>query len=165
MGHRAEKDYPAAIAIHQEYLAQRRARDPESEDVAIALNDLTDVERLQRDLSAAERDYREALRMSKKAGSRELVAGLTGSLAELALDREEWAAAEALSREALGLAEGLGRQQLVGAHCQRLAAALARQGRPQEGLPCAQRAVEIYTLLLIPDDLATTQAALKECGG
>ncbi len=165
MGHRLEKNYPAAIEAYQEALTLWRAIAPESEDVAIALSDLAMVECEQGDYAAAERDYREALRIAKKINDREGVATYTGNLAELALDREDWAAAEALAREALELAEKVGRQELIGADCQRLAKALARQGKPGEGLPYARRAVEIFTQLRMPDELENAQAALKECGG
>ena len=50
---------------------------PESEDVAIGLNDLAGAERLSGDYAAAERDYREALRIAKKVNYREGVA-ITG---------------------------------------------------------------------------------------
>jgi tetratricopeptide (TPR) repeat protein len=66
LGHRLKKDYSAAIAAYREALDIYRALSPESDDVAIALNDLANVERASKDYAAAERDYREALRIAKK---------------------------------------------------------------------------------------------------
>jgi hypothetical protein len=73
--------------------------------------------------------------------------------------------AETLARDALEMAEKMGHAELIGSVCSRLAQALARQGRSEEGLGYARRAVEIFTRLRQPDRLEKAQAAFKECGG
>ena len=164
LGHQLKKDYPAAIAACRQSLELRRTLSAESADVARALNDLAGAEHLSGDLATAERDYREALRIARAVGDAEMVAGIPGNLADLALDREDWPQAETLAREALTLSEKVGRRQLVASNCHRLAKALVRQGTAAEALPYAQRAVEIYTRLGSPD-LEYAQAVLAECEG
>ncbi|HWT02623.1 MAG TPA: DUF4062 domain-containing protein [Pyrinomonadaceae bacterium] len=162
LGYIAAKNYPAAIASIHEALTLDRSLTPESEDVVIGLITLAEAERYSCDYSAAERNYRDALRIAKRLKYQEGVAHCIANQAELALIRENWPNAEALAREALGLSEALGRIDLIGLVCQRLAKSLARQGRPHEGLPYARRAVSIYSKLRVTE-LEESPAVLKEC--
>jgi hypothetical protein len=82
----------------------------------------------------------------------------------LALDREDWVEAETLARAALRRAEAIGRQELIALNCRYMAEALARQGKMQEGVPFARRAVDIFTRLGSPR-LARAQKVLAECEG
>jgi hypothetical protein len=93
-----------------------------------------------------------------------MMAGIPGNLAELALHRQHWPEAERLAREALDLDEPIGRKELIARDSQRLAKALARQGRGPEGRCHAERAVALFTELRSPD-LAEAQATLAECQG
>lgn len=162
LGHRLKADYPTAIAAYREALDLRRTLSAESTDVAVALADIADIEELSSDYDAAEKDYREALRVARAVRSADGVASITSNLALLALDRKDWPGAETLAREALALSEKVGRQELIAVSCQRISQALARQGKKEEGLPYARRAVDIFTQLGSPD-LEITRATLREC--
>jgi tetratricopeptide (TPR) repeat protein len=167
LGYRLKEDYPAAIAAYREALEIDRAISPESQDVAIALNDLAGAESDNGDYAAAERDYREALRIAKKIKDDEGVAIYTGNLAELALDREQWAEAESLAREALALAEKVGKHESIAYQCHRIAKALLEQSRSglkpdlREARALARRAVEMFTRLR-HRDLQEAQETLEE---
>lgn len=164
-GHKLRRDFPAATQAFREALDLFRVIAPESRDVSIALNAVAEVERQQRDFEDAERDYGEALRIANATNDRDAIAIYTSNLTNLALDREQWTTAESQARAALALTEDLGHKELIGANCSRLAMALARQGKPQEGLPYAQRAVEICTRLRQPQSLAYANYTLEACGG
>jgi len=172
LGHKLNKDYPAAIAAYREALEIHRSISPESRDVACNLDDLAEAEHLNKDYIAAEQDYREALHIAKKIQDNECIAEFTGSLAELALDREQWAEAESLAHEALPLAEKVGRQELIAADCYRIAKALLKQNLAlseaeesnlEEALSLSRRAVEIFTRLRHPD-LQSARETLAEIG-
>lgn len=162
IGHRLKQDYPAAIAACRELVELHRSFSAESKDLAVALNGLASAESASGDFAAAERDYREALRVARVVGNDEMMAGIPGNLAALALERKDWPRAETLAREALPLAEKLGRQEFIAGGCYFLAQSLVRQGKTAEALPHARRAVEIYTRLGSPT-LAGAQALLDKC--
>jgi len=161
-GHLQKKNYPAAITAYQEAVEIDRSISPESDDVSVGLNDLAGAEHLNKDYPAAERDYREALRIAKIVNFHEGVAYMTGNLASLALNREQWAEAESLAREALTLSEKVRRLELIANDCHRLAIALLKQNKNlDEALPLSRRAVEIFTRLKSPN-LQWAQKTLEE---
>lgn len=162
IGYRLQQDLPKAIVAHQESLKLMRALGPETEDVAIAHNDLAAAKRLAKDWDGAEADYREGLRIARKINYRVGIATYTGNLAELALDREDWPAAEQKATEALGLAEELGRKEVIAGNHHTLALTLLRQDRPFDALEHAQQAVALFSFLRYRD-LAEAQACLADC--
>jgi len=162
LGYGLQKDFPAAISTFEMLLAIYRSLNPESMDAAIGLNDLAGVKRASGDLCGAEADSREALRLARKLGYGESIATYTGNLAELALNRTDWLAAEHLAIEALVLSKDAGRLLLIAANHHTLAEALRQQQRAAEALPHAQEAVAIYTRLRHPN-LAEAEATLAAC--
>ena len=164
LGHRLQGDIPSAIAAFQESLDLDRSLGAVSVDVAISLSDLAGAEQHAGNYAIAEAHYREALRVASTVSYAEGVACITGNLAKLALDREDWQGAESLAREALPLAETVYHQELVATDNYRLALALLRQNKASDALPHAQRAVEIFARLGHPE-VAAAQTILTECGG
>jgi tetratricopeptide (TPR) repeat protein len=161
-GHELQEDYPAAITAYREVLDLDRSLSPESADVAIDMNSLANAERLSGDLSGAERDYREALRVALAVDYAEGVATFTANLAMIALDRKDWLTAEALAREALQLSGKMSHQDLIAGACYYLAEALLSQAKAIEALPYIRRAVESFAKLSSPR-LANAEATLARC--
>lgn len=155
-------DYSLAITTYQKSLELYRTINGESEDVSIVLHWLANAEKGAGDYDSAERDYRESLRIARKINYAEGIAICTGNLASLALSREDWPKAEALAREALTRAEEIGRLELIAFYSRVLARALLSQGRHKEGLPFAQRAVDLYTRLGQQSGLKWAKEVLKE---
>ncbi|HEX3145876.1 MAG TPA: tetratricopeptide repeat protein [Pyrinomonadaceae bacterium] len=162
IGHTLAGDYAAAIIAFREVVDLDSSLDSESPDVSIDLNALANAERFTGEIDAAERDYREALRIARAVDYHEGIAYITGNLAALALDRNDWAAAEALARDALLWSEKVGRLELIAADCVRLGLALVRQGKKEDAFPYCGRAVEIFQRLG-SKELAAAQQTLAEC--
>ncbi|HKG48403.1 MAG TPA: AAA family ATPase [Pyrinomonadaceae bacterium] len=161
-GYLLAQDYRAAIVAHREVVELWRILDPDSIDMTIGLNDLAGAELYLDDLESAERHTREAIRIARSIDFDEGVADYTGNLASVALDCKNFSSAEALAREALSLAEKIGHLESIANHCRILAVALLRQGKKEEGLPHAERAVAILTKLG-SSALTAAREILEEC--
>lgn len=148
LGHKLNKDYSSAIDAFSELVENYRSISPESADVYFAMNDLANAERKNKDYLAAERDYREALRIAEIIKKHDGSAIYIGNMALLAIDREQWAQAESLAREALALVGKYGTQDVIAADCHTLAKALLKQNKNMdEALSFSRRAVEIFAYL------------------
>jgi len=152
IGFRMNKDYPAAITAFRETLDFHRSISPQSISVALTINSIAIVEFCNKDYTAAERDYREALQIAKNIGDIVGIDIYLGNLAELALDRGHWLEAESIAREALVMSEEIGRQESIACNCYWIAKALVKQKRNlEEALSYSHRAIEIMTRLRCPD--------------
>jgi tetratricopeptide (TPR) repeat protein len=160
LGYRIGGNYAAAIEAYKQAVELWRKINPESADVSIGLNALADAERRSGDYEAAEKHYHESINIAKAINHKEGIASCTGNMADLALDREEWTKAEILARDAINLT--VGKQEALALNYSRLAQALAKQRKEEEGLPYAKLAVEIYARLGSPD-LVTAHNIFMEC--
>ncbi|HTP09023.1 MAG TPA: tetratricopeptide repeat protein [Anaerolineae bacterium] len=160
----AEWDYPAAVAAFQESLDLQRAFDPDSPEVALALNSLAGAEARAGDYAAAEQHYREGFELAIRKNYPKHQAHIGCNLARLAVRQQKWAEAEVRARTAFVLLESFQSQDLNARNNLTMAQALVGQGRSAEGRPYAARAVELFSRMR-SFDLGDAQAILKECGG
>ncbi|NTW53261.1 MAG: DUF4062 domain-containing protein [Chlorobaculum sp.] len=163
LGQILKKDYPAAITAYWQALNMYLSISSESKDVVVALNDLANAEDANKDKVAAERHYREAIRISNKINYQEGVASSTGNLAELTLDLDQWEEAEILSREALAIAEKIESIEVIAFTSRVLSKALLKRNLNLSEAKCfARRSIEIYTHLRVLDEINISQQTLAE---
>lgn len=163
MGYKIMKDYPAALNAYKESVALFREINTESDDVAILVNGIATIEEMLNDNEAAERDYKEALRIAIAIGFVWGQATYTGNLGCLMLDMGDLPAAEMYAYEALQLSEKVGRIELIAFNCSILGRALVKQDKKVDAIEYVKRALEIYTQLGLHDDIANVKALLQEC--
>lgn len=162
-GHLLAHDYRAAIAAYNKSVRLWRTLHRESKDVAIGLNSLAIVKRLTHDFDGAEKDYRGALRIARNIGDLDGIATYSCQLALLSLDQKDWVAAEELANDALPFAQQINRGELIAWDHLVLAKTCVRQGRKQEALPHAKRAVELFQKIDLPEGIAAARKVLAEC--
>lgn len=154
-------NYALAISAFREALKYQRKNSPNSVAYVKSLNDLAEAERLSGGLNDAENHYIEALEIAKIIGYRAGLPFLMYNLADVSLKRPDFIGAEKWARKALSVSEDIGRKEAIAVSCQILAHCLAQQGKV-DGLPYAQRAVELYTALGL-SNLEEARATLAEC--
>ena len=161
IGHQLAGNYAEAITAYREAVELWKSLGPDSEEIAIGLIALGDAESRSDDFDAAERDFGEALRISKIVEYAEGVALATANLASVALARNEWHSAETLARAALPLCDEIARKDVIAMNCLTLAQALLQQNKRVEALKHSRRAVEIYTSLKSPELLSARQVVAQ----
>jgi tetratricopeptide (TPR) repeat protein len=104
------KDYIHAIAAYDESLKCLRSVGVAGRDHANVFNWLAVAEYRSGRVDDAQRTWDEAPRIANGGGYGEEIAHITGNLAQIALQRENWSEAEAGAIRALDFSRKLGRQ-------------------------------------------------------
>jgi tetratricopeptide (TPR) repeat protein len=161
-GYELTKNYSSARTSYKRALAISRGLNPVSEDVALSLNALANVEKMSGSYEDAERYYNAALEITETIGSVEGAAIYNGNLSILALDQQDWLKAERFAIASLNYSEKGGYLELIGANYQRLAQALTRTGKVIEAQSYAKQALDIFHRLSNTVQVEISKAILKE---
>lgn len=140
-------DYAAARTAYQESLGLRRSMPYQGSDTAIALTALAHIERHLGNHAGAQSLYHEALIIAQVVDNPEIIAGTLGSLAQLALDQQNWPEAERLTHESLTVSEMIGNQIFIASDCMCMARALFHGGKFTESLRYIYRGIDIFSKL------------------
>jgi tetratricopeptide (TPR) repeat protein len=162
IGYELAKNYPSAIDEFGKALKLWRELGSESKNVAKGLNDLAEAQMKSGDLSTAEKNYAEALKIAQTINYHEGTAYIIGNQAEISLKRNDWHKAKKLAEESLCLAKNLGRQEIIAWDKRVLAKAFMELGQKQDAVKYALESAEIYQKLGSPD-LAKSREILAEC--
>jgi tetratricopeptide (TPR) repeat protein len=162
-----QEDYGAAEQLLRNVLVIWRGL-KDDHGIAIALNDLGDLERERGQDNKAEQYYRETLALAEKQNLKETQVNISVNLGLLALVRERWAEAREWCEKALPLAREIRRQDLVASNLYVLASVHEEEGHPSPALPLAQEALTIYERMRHGNEAETRELVerlKKQVGG
>lgn len=147
VGHKLENNYELAIKHFKNALRLLMDSKNENSTLAQVLASLAEAQMEYGDLSEAQTNLMEALKIAENINNFEDVSIYKGSLADLALAQTDWVKAEELARGALESAEQIGQQEELARNNYRLAKSLLEQGFPSQAYSYARISVGIYTKL------------------
>jgi nucleoside phosphorylase/tetratricopeptide (TPR) repeat protein len=154
-----------AIEIFTEIKKIYESVDPENIDLSSVVNNIGRAELALKDYNSAKCNFKLALDLAEKLEDKPAIATFTCNLAFVESECGQLPAAEDLAIQAIQLSHEIGRQELIAGANAILAHILVQKGSPQEGIPFAQVAVDIYTKLRLLSSLKEAQEILEECEG
>ncbi len=127
LGHKLNKDYPAAIAAYREALEIYRSISPESDDVSIALELIWRARNTQtKTIPPPSATTAKPCALQRKTKTMKALPITQATWRHSPSTASSGQKPKSLAREALALAEKVGRQELIASDCHRLAKALLK---------------------------------------